>query len=79
MRTGKTHLALKQTTRLKIRLKYWFKYLFRIKSPSRELSKALWGDEFSEREYRKMRIRCEEDFALEKLNRAMEKSSWKKV
>ena len=73
----KTHLAIKRTTKLKIRLKYWFEYLFRIKSPSREFSKLLWGDKFSEKEYRKRRIRGEEDFALEKLNRAMGETTWK--
>lgn len=75
----KTHLAIKRTTKLKIRLKYWFGYLLGIKSPSRELSKALWGDSYLEKEYRKRRIQGEEQFALEKLRRAMEKSSWKKV
>ena len=49
MKKRKTHLALKQTTRLKIRLKYWFEYLFRIKSPSREFAQILEGDEYSEK------------------------------
>nr|DAV68539.1 MAG TPA: hypothetical protein [Caudoviricetes sp.] len=79
MRTGKTHLALKQTTRLKIRIKYWFEYLFGIKSPSREFAKLLEGDEYSEKEFRKIYIRSAEELALKKLNKAMEKTSWKKV
>nr|DAN77301.1 MAG TPA: hypothetical protein [Caudoviricetes sp.] len=29
----RTHLAIKRTTKFKIRFKYWFNYLFGIKSP----------------------------------------------
>lgn len=74
-----THLAIKQTTKLRIRLGYWFRYLLGIKSPSREFSKALWGDSYSEKEFRKRYIRGAEQLALEKLRRAMEETTWKKV
>lgn len=74
-----THLAIKQTTKLRIRLDYWFRYLLGIKSPSREFSKALCGDSSSEKEFRKMYIRGAEQLALEKLRRAMEETTWKKV
>lgn len=74
-----THLAIKSTTRLKIMLGYWFRYLCGIKSPSREFSKALCGEEYSEKEYRKRYIRSAEELALMKLKRAMEETTWKKV
>ena len=77
MKKRKTHLALKQTTRLKIRLKYWFEYLFRIKSPSREFAQILEGDEYSEKEFRKIYIRSVEEVALKKLKRGMEETTWK--
>ena len=79
MKTTRTHLAIKPTTSLKIRLGYWFRYLLGIKSPSREFSKALNGDEYSEKEYRKLYIRSAEELALMKLSRAMEETTWKKV
>lgn len=74
-----THLAIKQTTKLRIRLGYWFRYLLGIKSQSREFSKALCGDSYSEKKFRKMYIRGAEQLALEKLRRAMEETTWKKV
>lgn len=74
-----THLAIKQTTRLKIRIGYWLRYLLGIKSPSREFSKTLWGEDYSEKEYRKRYIRSAEELALMKLKRAMEETTWKKV
>lgn len=77
MKKRKTHLAIKRTTKLKIRLKYWFEYIFRIKSPSREFAQILEGDEYSEREFRKIYIRSAEELALKKLKRAMEETTWK--
>ena len=79
MKTTRTHLAINPTTSLKIRLGYWFRYLLGIKSPSREFSKELNGDEFSEKEYRKLYIRSAEELALMKLSKAMEETTWKKV
>lgn len=38
-----TRLAIKPTTKFKIRFKYWFDYLLGIKSPSREFAKLLEG------------------------------------
>lgn len=74
-----THLAIKRTTKIRIRLGYWFRYLLGIKSPSREFEKALAGDSYSEKEFRKMYIRGAEQLALEKLRKAMEETTWKKV
>ena len=74
-----THLAIKPTTKIRIRLKYWFDYLLGIKSPSREFEKALNGDEYSEKQFRKIYIRSAEELALMKLKRAMEETTWKKV
>ena len=74
-----THLAIKPTTKIRIRFKYWFDYLIGIKSPSREFAKLLEGDEYSEREFRKIYIRSSEQLALEKLRKAMEETTWKKV
>lgn len=78
-KNNRTHLAIKPTTRLKIRLGYWFRYLLGIKSPSREFSKAMQGDSYSERKFRKMYIRSAEELALMKLSKAMEETTWKKV
>ena len=78
-KSNRTHLAIKPTTRLKIRLGYWFRYLLGIKSPSREFSKAIQGDSYSERKFRKMYIRSAEELAFMKLKRAMEETTWKKV
>lgn len=74
-----THLAIKPTTKIRIRLKYWFDYLLGIKSPSREFAKALEGDEYSEKEFRKTYIRSAEQLELEKLRRAKEETTWSKV
>ena len=74
-----THLAIKRTTKLKIRIDYWFNYLLGIKSPSREFAKTLEGDEYSEKEFRKTYIRSAEQLELEKLRRAKEETTWKKV
>lgn len=74
-----THLAIKPTTKIRIRLKYWFDYLLGIKSPSREFAKLLEGDEYSEKEFRKTCIRSAEQLELEKLRRAKEETTWKKV
>lgn len=78
-KNNRTHLAIKPTTSLKIRLGYWFRYLLGIKSPSREFYKVVQGDEYSEKEYRKLYIRSAEELALMKLSRAMEETTWKKV
>lgn len=74
-----THLAIKPTTKIRIRLKYWFDYLLGIKSPSREFAKELEGNSFSEKEFRKTYIRSAEELTLMKLKRAMEETTWKKV
>lgn len=75
----RTHLAIKPTTKIRIRLKYWFDYLLGIKSPSREFAKTLEGDEYSEKEFRKTYIRSAEQLELEKLRRAKEETTWNKV
>lgn len=59
-----THLAIKPTTKIRIRLKYWFDYLLGIKSPSREFAKKLEGNSFSEKEFRKTYIRSAEQLEL---------------
>jgi len=74
-----THLAIKPTTKIRIRLKYWFDYLLGIKSPSREFAKELEGNSFSEKEFRKTYIRSAEQLELEKLRRAKEETTWSKV
>lgn len=74
-----THLAIKPTTKIRIRLKYWFDYILGIKSPSREFAKSLEGDEYSEKEFRKTYIRSAEQLELEKLRRAKEETTWSKV
>lgn len=74
-----THLAIKPTTKTRIRLKYWFDYLLGIKSPSREFAKELEGNSFSEKEFRKTYIRSAEELELMKLKREMEETTWSKV
>lgn len=74
-----THLVIKPTTKIRIRLKYWFDYLLGIKSPSREFAKELEGNSFSEKEFRKTYIRSAEELELMKLKREMEETTWSKV
>lgn len=73
----RTHLAIKRTTKLKIRIDYWFDYLLGMKSPSREFAKLLEGDSFSEKEYRKRYIENAEFLEFQKLIKAMEETTWK--
>lgn len=78
-KSKQTHLTIKPTTKIRIRLKYWFDYILGIKSPSREFARLLEGDEYSEKEFRKTYIRSAEQLELEKLRRAKEETTWSKV
>lgn len=63
-----THLAIKPTTKIRIRLKYWFDYLLGIKSPSREFAKELEGNSFSEKEFTRLETKKYDDFYFEAIN-----------